>query len=332
MPTIASSTSSPHRSPPGDADLQELYDQVLSAFAEESSPSNFSPTYSINRPNDVVDHDPPYSPHSDQGISSLKSPRPHPQSRGKFPFRLSFSISVLHLPLSSSQPPRQQPALTLSYNLSYFSHSQQEPSPLTQASCHLYHLFYLPFSYARGPTFLSRPHPLRPDWCCQAWRRTVRHSLHPSCPSFSSRTCADLDDRTHKIILAMAPPRRPPLPQNALVADYLPIPDLPTRHKQHCVPKLVAAPICALPLQLLGTPTLVARVLLSILCLFLITLLRSELVVNNGAHPQQGGITLPMMFNLLGAQCKSSCPTDHLARLRPEFLDTLQLSTTGTIS
>ncbi|KAH9967131.1 hypothetical protein BC827DRAFT_568845 [Russula dissimulans] len=78
MPTIASS-SSPHRPPPGDADLQELYDQVLSAFAEESSPSNFSPTFSISRPNNV-DHD-PYSPHSDEGVGSHIPSRPHPQSR-----------------------------------------------------------------------------------------------------------------------------------------------------------------------------------------------------------------------------------------------------------
>jgi hypothetical protein len=81
MPTIASST---HRPPPGDADLQELYDQVLSAFAEESSPSpsKFSPnsTFSISRPTETLDQDIRYSPHSDEGISSRP---PHTQPRGK---------------------------------------------------------------------------------------------------------------------------------------------------------------------------------------------------------------------------------------------------------
>ena len=74
MPTIASSAP-PQRLPAGDTDLQELYDQVLSAFAEESSPSNFSPTFPISRPNNV---DPP---HGDEGVGSQ---RPHPQSRGGF--------------------------------------------------------------------------------------------------------------------------------------------------------------------------------------------------------------------------------------------------------
>ena len=77
--TIASSSS-----PPGDADLQELYNQVLSAFAEESSPSKFSPTFSPNN----VDHDPPYSQHSDEPVSSYISTRPHTQSRGEPPFPL----------------------------------------------------------------------------------------------------------------------------------------------------------------------------------------------------------------------------------------------------
>ncbi len=77
MPTIASSV--PHQRPQGD-DLQELYDQVLSAFAEETSPSNFSPTFSISRSN--VDYDDSvYSPHSDEGVTSQISSRPHPQSR-----------------------------------------------------------------------------------------------------------------------------------------------------------------------------------------------------------------------------------------------------------
>jgi hypothetical protein len=80
MPTIAPS-SPPHRPPPGDADLQELYDQVLSAFAEESSPSNFSPTVSISRPNNV-DHDPLCNPHSDETLGSRISSRPHTHSRG----------------------------------------------------------------------------------------------------------------------------------------------------------------------------------------------------------------------------------------------------------
>jgi hypothetical protein len=88
MPTVASSAP-PHPLPPGDADLQELYDQVLSAFAEESSPSNFSPTFSMSRPNNI-DHD---SPHSDEAVGSQISSRPNPQSRGQsiFPLLSSFS-------------------------------------------------------------------------------------------------------------------------------------------------------------------------------------------------------------------------------------------------
>ena len=90
--TIASSSS-----PPGDADLQELYNQVLSAFAEESSPSNFSPTLSPN----TVDHDPPYSQHNDEPVSSYISTRPHTKSRGEPP-HLSLS---LHIPQFFSHKP-----------------------------------------------------------------------------------------------------------------------------------------------------------------------------------------------------------------------------------
>lgn len=79
MPTVASSAP-PQRPPPGDADLQELYDQVLSAFADESSPSNFSPTFSTSMSSNV-DQDSLYSPHSDEGIASQISSRTRPQSR-----------------------------------------------------------------------------------------------------------------------------------------------------------------------------------------------------------------------------------------------------------
>jgi hypothetical protein len=78
MPTIASSAP-PQRPPPGDADLQELYDQVLSAFADESSPSTFSPTYSISMSNNLDYEESVYSPHSDD-VASPASSRPHPQS------------------------------------------------------------------------------------------------------------------------------------------------------------------------------------------------------------------------------------------------------------
>ena len=106
MPTVASSSSPPQRPPPGD-DLQELYDQVLSAFAEESSPSNFSPTYSINRPNNV-DHDPPYSPHSDEAVGAHISSRAHPQSRGSSPF--SHLFFYIYFSSSSSSPLHHLPA------------------------------------------------------------------------------------------------------------------------------------------------------------------------------------------------------------------------------
>lgn len=78
MPTIASSAP-PQRPPPGDADLQELYDQVLSAFADESSPSNFSPTFSISRSNNLDYDESVYSP-SDEGVTSQISSRTHPPS------------------------------------------------------------------------------------------------------------------------------------------------------------------------------------------------------------------------------------------------------------
>jgi hypothetical protein len=95
MPTIASSVPPPL--PPGDADLQELYDQVLSAFAEESSPSNFSPTFSMSRSNNI-DRD---SPRSDEGVGSQVSSRPLPQSRGQsLPLFLSSFFSYLSSSLS----------------------------------------------------------------------------------------------------------------------------------------------------------------------------------------------------------------------------------------
>jgi hypothetical protein len=105
MPTIASSAP-PQRLPPGDTDLQELYDQVLSAFAEESSPSNFSPTFSIGRSNNV-DPDSLYSLHSDEGVGSQVSSRPPPQSRRQSlpPLPLSLFLS-LFLPLLASASPR----------------------------------------------------------------------------------------------------------------------------------------------------------------------------------------------------------------------------------
>ena len=105
MPTVAPSSSPPQRPPPGDADLQDLYDQVLSAFAEESSPSNFSPTYSINRPHNV-DHDPPYSPHSDDAVGAHISSRAHPQTRGWS----SFTYFLLHFLLIFLSPFPLQPA------------------------------------------------------------------------------------------------------------------------------------------------------------------------------------------------------------------------------
>jgi len=173
MPTIASSSSPPQRPPPGDADLQDLYNQVLSAFAEESSPSNFSPTYSINRSNNV-DHDPHYSPHSDEGVSSLISSRTHPQSRGSFSCTPSFS-PLIPPPHSACQSPRQQPSPPLSDSVSHLAYPGQGPSSLTKTSWRLTHQpFHLPFSHARTSPLLPRSCPLHPHWC-QAWRRAVRH-------------------------------------------------------------------------------------------------------------------------------------------------------------
>src|SRR6267142_45313 len=145
MPTIASSSSPPQRPPPGDADLQDLYDQVLSAFAEESSPSSFSPAYSINRPNNV-DHDPPYSPHSDEGLGSHISSRHHPQSRGRFSLSpspllllsyLSFQLPPVPETTTVPFPPQQPfpPHLPWARALVPYQDSLAHPLPLTPLTC-----------------------------------------------------------------------------------------------------------------------------------------------------------------------------------------------------
>jgi hypothetical protein len=186
MPTIASTSSPPHPPPPGDADLQELYDQVLSAFAEESSPSNFSPAYSLNnRPNNV-DHDPPYSAHSDEGVGSHLPSRHHPQSRGRF-----FSFSYLSLlcfshlfSFSPRQSPRQQPTSSFSHRLFHLAYPGQGPSSPTKTPWRIpYQSFHLPHSHARAAPLLS---PLRLHLHqCKALRRAVRHSLYHSPPFLS---------------------------------------------------------------------------------------------------------------------------------------------------
>ena len=170
MPTVASSSSPPQRPPPGD-DLQELYDQVLSAFAEESSPSNFSPTYSINRPNNV-DHDPPYSPHSDEAVGAHISSRAHPQSRGSSSFSyflLYFLLIFLSLspspPPSPRQPPRQQSSPPLPDNVPHLSHPRKGPSSPTKASWRIaYKSSELPYQNARAAPLLPRSCPLQPRW------------------------------------------------------------------------------------------------------------------------------------------------------------------------
>jgi hypothetical protein len=168
MPTIASS-SSPSQRPPGDADLQELYDQVLTAFAEESSPSNFSPTYSINNRANNVDQDPPYSPHSDEGVGSHISSRHHPQSRGPFSFSTSLLFLLSSLSLSSHrQSPRQQPSPAFSNNVFHFTHPGQGPSSPTKTTWRIpYQSFHLPLSHARAAPLLS---PLPQLHCCKAQR------------------------------------------------------------------------------------------------------------------------------------------------------------------
>jgi hypothetical protein len=108
MPAVASSAP-PQRPPPGDADLQELYDQVLSAFADETSPSNFSsPTFSANMSNNVEYDDSVYSPHSDEGVASPTSSRTHPQPRRQSfaPLFLFFLSSSLFPSLLAAASPR----------------------------------------------------------------------------------------------------------------------------------------------------------------------------------------------------------------------------------
>jgi hypothetical protein len=149
MPTIASSAP-PQRPPPGDADLQELYDQVLSAFADESSPSNFSPTFALSVSNNVDHDDSLYSPHSDEGVASSIYSRTHPQSRRQsFPPSLLFFLSLISLsfPPSLRQSKRQQPLASLP-NIIDFPGGQGSSSS-TKASWILpQHFLALPYSHA----------------------------------------------------------------------------------------------------------------------------------------------------------------------------------------
>jgi hypothetical protein len=185
MPTIASSAP-PQRPPPGDADLQELYDQVLSAFADESSPSNFSPAFSLNVSNSVDRDDSLYSPHSDEGLASQIYSRTHPQTRRKsfaplFPF-IYLLISLSFSP-SLHQSSRQQSLAPLPNILHYFPRGQGPSSP-TKASWILpQHFLALPYPHARPPDRSRTPHSRL--YRFQALSRTVRDSsdilYHFSC-------------------------------------------------------------------------------------------------------------------------------------------------------
>ncbi|KAH9965054.1 hypothetical protein BGW80DRAFT_805787 [Lactifluus volemus] len=292
MPTIASST---HRSPPGDADLQELYDQVLSAFAEETSPntSKFSPnsTFSISRPNETMDHDIRCSPHSDEGINSHISSRPpHSQPR---------------VPPSPRDNGRPLPSPTTYPTSPTFGKSPRPLPRLPAAS---------PNTSPAYPSRMPEPHPFAPDPPLSASTGAVKPGAelprrqyigepfgngNGSSPSSSDR-----------------PPYRglPSDPRPAYKAQPGLRPESNSRPDPRS-PSPVAAHTrgtgsAQYPMPIPDTsPSL-------------------EHVLNPGAHRQWEGIFLLMA--LLGAHPKCNRPIDHPARLRPEYLDILQVPTTGT--
>ncbi|KAI0058942.1 hypothetical protein BV25DRAFT_1173578 [Artomyces pyxidatus] len=73
MSAVASPSSTASH-PPGEADLQELYNQVLAGFAEESPTSESLPKLAINRSDGPRDS--PYSPHSDDSQASQAAAKP----------------------------------------------------------------------------------------------------------------------------------------------------------------------------------------------------------------------------------------------------------------
>ena len=235
MPTVASSSSPPQRPPPGDSDLQDLYDQVLSAFAEESSPSNFSPTYSINRPNNV-DHDSPYSPHSDEAVGAHISSRAHPQTRGSSIFTyflLDFLLIHLSLPPSlhhPQPPPAPETTIDPSPPQPHFPPLQpwaRAPVPYQDFLAHRPPI--LPITLPTCPSLapssktLPSPNPLAETLApSSAYHFLLVLSSSSSRPTSRSRRPYTAD--TFSNGPATSPPERPP---RGLPSDPRPAPKIP---------------------------------------------------------------------------------------------------------
>ena len=306
--TIASSSS-----PPGDADLQELYNQVLSAFAEESSPSNFSPTFSPN----TVDHDPPYSQHNDEPVSSYISTRQHTQSRGK-PLTLIPSPTLfLTLSPSASASPRDNnrplPSPT-TYPTSPTQGKGRRPLPRLPGAS--------PTTPSTYPSHMPEARPFfhDPNPPASSAAKPPAEQCVLSLPSFllsSLRITPDLDDSTQQPSpweTALPHPLQSALPR----AAYLQIHGLATKHPLYCVRGAVA------PLMRAHLPrpdTRVERVHSAMLCQFL--MLPHQLLertANHGMHRPLVGADTATAFNPPGVPRRGRHLTDPRAPLLPAYL------------
>ena len=308
--TIASSSS-----PPGDADLQELYNQVLSAFAEESSPSNFSPTFSPN----TLDHDPPYSQHSDEPVSSYISTRQHTQSRGKPPTLITSPTLFLTLSPSASASPRDNNRPLPSPTTYPTSPTQGKgPRPLprlpgaspTSPSTYPSHMPEArPFFHDPNPPASSAAKP-SPEQCVLS----LLYFLLSSLP-----ITVDLDDST-----LQPSPWETALPhplQSALRrAAYHQIQGLPTKHPRHCARGAVAPLMRAhLPLP---PDTRVERVHSAMLCPSLMFPRRHlpERMANHGMHRPLVGADTATAFSPPGVPRRGRHLSDHPAPQLPAYL------------
>ncbi|KAH9983917.1 hypothetical protein BJV74DRAFT_593773 [Russula compacta] len=293
MPTIAS-PSPPQRPPPGDADLQELYNQVLSAFAEESSPTSFSPTLSISR---NVDHDAPlYSPHSDEGIGS-HLPSSSSSSRPPLP-RSRASAS----PLDSNRPLPSPTTYPTSPTLGKGFRPLPRLPPTTLSSSSTY------------PSHMPDPQLFFPDTT-----PPVSTGARPSTEPSRRQYAADpLSNGATTSYAERSPPPR------GLPSDPRPI----IRSPQDCAPAAAVPLMRAHPRPALDT--LVLPIRFSTPCPLLILPLLDPML-NPGIHRPPAGIIPPTVFNPPGVACRRSLPTGHLALRRPEYLVTPQFSTPAMI-
>jgi hypothetical protein len=130
----------------------------------------------------------------------------------------------------------------------------------------------------------------------------------------------DLGDRMHLILSVMVPP--PPLLRSGLLADYLPIRDLPIRSLPDCVPEAVVALMRAHPRRALDIPVLPTRSSTP----FPSPMFPLDLMAHPGVHRQREGIIPPTVPHRPGTSSKRRRPTGPLAPLRLGFLVTPMIS------